>query len=215
MLIFHQNLWTSNFLLLVDETSVRSSQTLKPNLVPSFQIMTRRDWLNYFPLQLCPLCSWKRSSILSDITKRAERAEISAIRKYKGKTAQSQVPPGWTLPRANSPTYEMIHPRELILMINLPFEYAEKQHFKISSSDLIPSLGQKTAEQSDVEVRAWMKPQEREEWEGPRCLCSVCFTEAVPAHLVLWQQGSKQSWSDTADSSQCPSRGRFELGRCW
>lgn len=48
-------------------------------------------------------------------------------------------------------------------MINLPFEYAEKQHFKISSSDLIPSLGQKTAEQSDVEVRAWMKPQEREE----------------------------------------------------
>lgn len=44
-----------------------------------------------------------------------------------------------------------------MLMINLPFEYAEKQHFKISSSDLIPSLGQKTAEQGGgVE----MEPQE-------------------------------------------------------
>lgn len=133
---------------------MRGSQTFQPNLVPSFQIMTRRDWLNDFPL-----CSWKQCSILSDITK---RAEISATRKYKGKTAQSQVPSGWTLPRANSPTYEMIHPRELILMINLPFEYAEKQHFKISSWDLIPSLGEKTAEQGGgVEVRAGMGPRER------------------------------------------------------
>ena len=35
-------------------------------------------------------------------------------------------------------------------MINLPFEYAEKQHFKTSNSDLIPSLGQKTVQQNDV-----------------------------------------------------------------
>lgn len=122
-------------------------------------------------------CSWKQSSILSDITK---RAEISAIRKYKGKTAQSQVLLGWTLPRANSPTYETIHPRELILMINLPFEYAEKQHFKISSSDLIPSLGQKTAEQSaGVEVR-------------DLTVLRLIYW-AMPAHLLLWLQ-TKLSW---------------------
>lgn len=87
----------------------------------------------------------------------------------------------------------MIYSRELILTINLPFEYSEKQHFKISNSDLIPSLGQKTVQQNDVvKVTAQMESHSK--------VSNERYTDAS-AQVILLRQFQHIWFSDSGSQN--------------